>query len=232
MSSLLRSIIMSASCVWAVFFIALLIDCPTDVGGDLIGDPSDRSDGPNDTWDAGVLNGVVTRSGSDSGTPLAATPAYESAVVPVIREDCNDPQFGTDSCRLLRSRAKAVTVLCNCLISFLYSFSFSSIRSRCLITSLIVGATGVLSLSCTLGAWLPRDGDSSITLSLCVPFFSELLVVILVADGEGFFLGVASADAESESLVNRLSRLGGLPSTPPCGPSLFLFSTCSLSLIN
>jgi hypothetical protein len=57
-------------------------------------------------------------------------------------------------------------------------------------------------------------------------------VTILVAVGDGFFLGVASADAESESLVSRLSRLGGLPSAPPCLPSLFLFSACSLSLIN
>ena len=232
MSSLLEPMIMSASCVWAVFPIALLIDCPTDIGGDLIGDPSDRSDGPNDTWDAEVLEGVVARSGSDSGTPLAAILAYESVVVPVIREDCNDPQFGTDSCKLLRSRAKAVTVLCNCLISFLYSFSFSSIRSRCLITSPIVGAPCVLSLSCTLGVRLRRDGDSSIVLLFWAPVFSELLVVILVAEGEGLFLGVASADAESESLVNRGSRLRGLPSAPPCGPSLFLFSACSLSLIS
>jgi hypothetical protein len=48
MLSLLKSIIMSASYVWAVFFVALLIDCPTDVGRDLIGDLSDRLDGPND----------------------------------------------------------------------------------------------------------------------------------------------------------------------------------------
>jgi hypothetical protein len=109
-------------------------------------------------------------------------------------------------------------VLCNCLISFLYLFSFStalalsslsfsSIRSRCLITSPIVGAPYVLSLSYTLGAWLLRDGDSSITLSLYALFFSKLLVVILVVDGEGFFLGVASTNVELESLVNRLSRL-------------------------
>jgi hypothetical protein len=119
--------IMSDSCVWVVFFIALLIDCPTDIGGDLIGDPSDCSDGPNDTWDAEVLDGVVARSGSDNSTPLAATLVYESVVVLVIREDYNDPQFGTDSCKLFRSRARAVTVLYNCFISFLYSFSFCSL---------------------------------------------------------------------------------------------------------
>jgi hypothetical protein len=39
------------------------------------------------------------------------------------------------------------------------------------------------------------------------PSFSMLLVTILVAMGEVLFLGVASADVESESLVNRLSRL-------------------------
>jgi hypothetical protein len=65
-------------------------------------------------------------------------------------------------------------------------------------------------------------------LFLWAPFFSKLLVTILIAVGDDFFLGVASADAESESLVNRLSRLGGLPSAPPCLPSLFLFSACSL----
>jgi hypothetical protein len=134
-------------------------------------------------------------------------------------------------------------VLYNCLISFLYSFSFStalalsslsfsSIYSRCLITSLIVGAPYVLSLSYTLSAWLPRDSDNSITLSLYTPFFSKLLVVLLIVDGDGFFLGVASADVESESLVNRLSRLRGLPFALPYRPSLFLFSACSLSLMN
>jgi hypothetical protein len=62
--------------------------------------------------------------------------------------------------------------------------------------------------------------------------FSALLVTILMAIGEGFFLGVASVDAESESWVNRLSRLRGLPSAPPYLPSLFLFSVYSLSLMN
>jgi hypothetical protein len=63
-------------------------------------------------------------------------------------------------------------------------------------------------------------------------FFSKLLVVILVVDSKGFFLGVASTDIESKSLVNRLLRLRGLPSTLPYLPSLFLFLACSLSLIN
>jgi hypothetical protein len=57
-------------------------------------------------------------------------------------------------------------------------------------------------------------------------------VIILVAASKGFFLGVASTNVESKSLVNRLSRLRGLPSAPPCLPSLFLFSACSLSLMN
>jgi hypothetical protein len=35
-----------------------------------------------------------------------------------------------------------------------------------------------------------------------------------MAIGEGFFLGVASIDVESELWVNRLSRLRGLPSVP------------------
>jgi hypothetical protein len=108
---------MSASCVWAVFFIALLIDCPTDIGGDLVGDPSDCSDWPNDTRDPEALDGVVTCSGSESGTPRAAILAYES-VVPVTNEDCSDPQFGTDSCKLFRSRASAVTVLFLLLLLF------------------------------------------------------------------------------------------------------------------
>jgi len=98
--------------------------------------------------------------------------------------------------------------------------------------SLIVGAFCMVSLSCVSGVELARDGDSSITLFLWAPVFSKLLVTILVAVGEGLFLGVASTDAESESLLNRLSRLGGLPSAPPCLPSLFLFSACSLSFIN
>jgi len=115
---------MSASSDIFVFFIALLIDVPTDIGGDPLGDLSDCSDGPNDTRDAEVLEGVTACSGSDNGTPRAVMLAYES-VVPVTRDDCRDPQFGTDSCKLLRSRAKPVTVLCSCLISFLYSFSFS-----------------------------------------------------------------------------------------------------------
>ena len=115
---------MSASCVCVVFFIALLIDCPTDIGGDPLGDLSECSDGPKDTLDTDVLEGVIACSGSDIATPRAVMLAYES-VVPVKRDDCKDPQFGTDSCKLFRSRASAVTVLCSCLISFLYSFSFS-----------------------------------------------------------------------------------------------------------
>jgi hypothetical protein len=63
-------------------------------------------------------------------------------------------------------------------------------------------------------------------------FLSTLRVTILIAIGEGFFLGVASTDIELELLVNRLSYLRGLPSTLPYLPSLFLFSTYSLSLIN
>jgi len=97
--------------------------------------------------------------------------------------------------------------------------------------SLIVGALYMLSLSCASGVGLVRDGDSSIALLLWALVFSELLVIILVAMGDEFFLGVASADAESESLVNRGSRLGGLPSAPPYLPSLLLFSARSLSLI-
>jgi len=124
MLSLLKSMIMSNSCIWAVFFIALLIDCPTDTGGDLIGDLSDCSDWLNDTLDPEVLDGVVACSGLESGIPRATTLAYES-IVSVNKEDCSDPQFGTDSCRLFRLKARAVTVLCNCLISSLYSFSFS-----------------------------------------------------------------------------------------------------------
>jgi len=109
-----------------------------------------------------------------------------------------------------------MTVLCNCLILFLYSFSFSTalalsswalamcslsfspIRSKCLITLLIVGTPYVVSLSCTLGVWLSRNGDSPIASFLWTPGFSELLATILVAVGDDFFLGVASANAESD----------------------------------
>jgi hypothetical protein len=50
----------SASCVFFVFFIALLIDVPTKIGGGCEGlDWSDRS---NDTEDLGDLNGVLTAS--------------------------------------------------------------------------------------------------------------------------------------------------------------------------
>jgi hypothetical protein len=61
------SITMSASCVFFVFFIALLIDVPTDIGGDCGGlDWSDRS---NDADVLGDLNGVLTASWLDSCTP-------------------------------------------------------------------------------------------------------------------------------------------------------------------
>ena len=93
--------------------------------------------------------------------------------------------------------------------------------------SFIVISLGVSLPLLSLGVGLPSDWWL-----LSLPSFSTLLVTILVAMGEGLFLGVASADAESESLVNRLSRLGGLPSAPPCLPSLFLFSACSLLLMS
>ena len=97
--------------------------------------------------------------------------------------------------------------------------------------SLIVSAFYIVSLSYVSSVGLARDGDSSITLLLWTPVFSKLLVAILDAIGDGFFLGVASTDIESESLVNRGLRLVGLPLAPPYLPSLFLFSKCSLFLM-
>jgi len=81
---------MSASCVWAVFPIALLIDCPTDSGGDPIGDPSDCLNYHHDTRDPDALDGVVACSSSESDTPRAATLAYE-VDGPTNKEDCSDP---------------------------------------------------------------------------------------------------------------------------------------------
>ena len=90
MSSLLRSIIMSASYVYAIFFIALLIDCPTNIGGDPLGNLSECSDGLKDTLDTDVLEGVITYSSSDIATPRAIILAYESVVL-VKRDDYKDP---------------------------------------------------------------------------------------------------------------------------------------------
>ena len=97
----------------------------------------------------------------------------------VGEQDCSDPQSGTDTCKLLRTRARAVTVLCDCLISFLYStfLSVASARSscilvlsscyfshiiiECLIMSLIVGASCALSALPVLEAGLLQHGDDS-----------------------------------------------------------------------
>ncbi|KAH0405495.1 hypothetical protein KCU89_g158, partial [Aureobasidium melanogenum] len=117
-------------------------------------------------------------------------------------------------------------------IFVLSSCSFSSILMRCLMMSLMVGVSCTLSALPVLGAGLLRDEDSWMGSTSWAPTFSAHLVTLLVAVGDDFFLGVASADAESESMVIRLSRLGGLPSAPPCLPSLFLFSACSLFPIN
>jgi hypothetical protein len=54
-----------------------------------------------------------------------------------------------------------------------------------------------------------------------------LLGIYPLAIGEGFPLGMTSADAESQSLVNRMSRLRGLPSAPPHLLSLTFSSACS-----
>ena len=75
--------IMSNSYLYTILFITLLIDYPTEVGRDLIGDPSDCLDSLNETRDASALNGVSACSGSNSNTPLVVILAYES-VVPVI----------------------------------------------------------------------------------------------------------------------------------------------------
>ena len=180
------------------------------------------------------------------------TLAYESVVAVARDDDWREPQFGAASCRLLISRTNVVTVDCSCLISSLYLSSFSCMillsscsflsfscsllslslailcaSSSCCIMSCIVTSLGASLLLLLLGVGLLSE-----CWPLSLPSFPALLVNRLLAVGETFFLGVASADAESESLVNRLSRLGGLPSAPPCGPSLFLFSACSLSLIS
>ena len=68
--------------------------------------------------------------------------------------------------------------------------------------SLIVSAFCIVSLSYMSSVGLARDSDSSITLLLWTPIFSKLLVAILDAIGDSFFLGVTSTDVESESLVN------------------------------
>ena len=128
------------------------------------------------------------------------------------------------------SRTSVVTVVCSCLISSLYLSSFSCallwVSIKCCMMSFIVTSLGASLFLSLLGIGLP-----SAWRLVSLPSFSALLVNILVAVGETLFLGVASTDAESESLVNRLSRLGGLPSAPPCGPSLFLFSAWSPSLV-
>ena len=129
-----------------------------------------------------------------------------------------------------------MTVDCSCLISSLYpSFSSCSFLSLSLVILCVSKSCCMISpivISRGMSLFLPLGvGLLSVWWLASLPSFSALLVTILVAMGEVFFRGVASADAESESLVNRLSRLGGLPSAPPCLPSLFLFSACSLSLI-
>jgi hypothetical protein len=156
------------------------------------------------------------------------------------------------------SKTSVVTVVCSCLISSLYlssfscmillsscsflSFSCSFLSFSCSLLSLSLAILCASSSCCIMSCIVISLGASLLLLLLgvgllsgCWPLsltsFPALLVSRLIAVGETFFLGVASADAESESLVNRLSRLGGLPSAPPCGPSLFLFSAYSLSLI-
>ncbi|KAH0175729.1 hypothetical protein KCU67_g54, partial [Aureobasidium melanogenum] len=219
-----------------VFFIALLIDVPTDIGGDRGGlDWSDISNDTDDLADLVVVisvpcAGLVFVSWVGNSTPRAATLAKES-VVPVSRDDeWREPQFGAASCRLLMSSTSVVTVVCSCLISSLYLSSFSCallwVSIKCCMMSFIVTSLGASLFLSLLGIGLP-----SAWRLVSLPSFSALLVNILVAVGETLFLGVASTDAESESLVNRLSRLGGLPSAPPCGPSLFLFSAWSPSLV-
>ena len=81
---------MSASYVYAIFFIALLIDCPTNIRGDPLGNLSECSDGLKDTLDTDVLEGVIACSGSDIATPRAVMLAYESVVL-VKRDDYKDP---------------------------------------------------------------------------------------------------------------------------------------------
>ena len=76
--------------MYAIFFIALLIDYPTNIRGDPLGNLSKCSDGLKDTLDTDVLEGVITYSSSDITTPRAIMLAYES-VVPVKRDDCKDP---------------------------------------------------------------------------------------------------------------------------------------------
>ena len=90
MSSLLRSIIMSTSYIYAIFFITLLIDYPTNIRGDPLGNLFECSDGLKDTLDTDVLEGVITYSGSDITTPRAIILAYELVVL-VKRDDYKDP---------------------------------------------------------------------------------------------------------------------------------------------
>lgn len=141
------------------------------------------------------------------------------------------------------SRTSIVTVDYSCLISSLYlsSFSYTFFLSSYSLFSLSLINLCPLSNCCIMSLIMTSLGKSLLLLGIgllsarwlvSLPSFSTLLVTLLVAVGEGFFLGVASTNAESESLVNWLSRLRGLPSTPPYKPSLFLFLACSLSLIN
>jgi hypothetical protein len=58
---------MSASYMFFVFFIALLIDVPTDIRGDYGG--LNYSNNSNDTNVLGDLSGVLTASWLDSCTP-------------------------------------------------------------------------------------------------------------------------------------------------------------------
>ena len=57
------------------------------------------------------------------------------------------------------------------------------------------------------GVGLLCDIGESLPSALEAPSLSSPLVIILVAIGDAFFLGVASTDVESESMSIRASRL-------------------------
>ena len=60
--------------LWTVFFIALLIDGPTDIAGDPVGDRLLLSDRSNETRDPEFLRGVCAISTAWVGAVLRLTP--------------------------------------------------------------------------------------------------------------------------------------------------------------
>ena len=130
MSRFLRLITIFNSLLQTIFFIALLINSPTNIARDLVSDGLPLLDRLNKTRDPKFLRSVYAISTTQVGavvrlTPYIATLTYNSSVPVYYNDNTREPQFGTNSYRLLRSRTSAITILYSYLISTLYSFSFT-----------------------------------------------------------------------------------------------------------